>query len=201
MAALYIKITEHIYFSGVRAMFTSINHILGHKTNLKNFVVQLLNPVQLFGTPWTATCQASLSITIYLRLLKHMSIDLVMPSNHLILCWSLLLLPSILPSIRVLSNESVLCIRWPEYWSFSFSISPCNEFSGLISFRIDWFDLLALEETHKSSLAPQFESLGIQSSLWSNSHILRYGWRLIMLCWNKQPSSLPGPGSLTVQLL
>ena len=115
--------------------------------------------------------QASLSFTISQSLLKLKSIESVMPPNCLFLCCPLLLMPSIFPSIRFFSNESVLCIRWPEYWSYSFSISPCNEFSGLISFRIDWFDLLALEETHKSSLVPQFESLGIQSSLWSNSHI------------------------------
>ena len=138
-------------------------------------VVQSLTRVRLFVTPWTAAHQASLSFTISQSLLKLKSIESVMPPNCLFLCCPLLLMPSIFPSIRFFSNESVLCIRWPEYWSYSFSISPCNEFSGLISFRIDWFDLLALEETHKSSLAPQFESLGIQSSLWSNSHILRYG--------------------------
>ena len=96
----------------------------------------------LTATPWTASSQASLSITNSRSLLKLMSIELVMPSNHLILCHPLLLPPSIFPSIRVFSNESVLCIRWPKYWSFSFSISPSNEHSGLISFRTDWFDLL-----------------------------------------------------------
>ena len=102
-------------------------------------------------TPWTAACQASLSITNSQSLLKLMSIKSVMPSNHLILCHPLLLLPSIFPSIRVFSSESVLRIRWPEYWSFSFSISPSNEYSGLISFRIDWFDL-AVQGTLKSIL-------------------------------------------------
>ena len=97
------------------------------------------------ATPWTAACQASLSITNPRSLLKLMSIESVMPSNHLILCHPLLLLPSIFPSIRVFSNESVLGIRWPKYWSFSFSISPSNEHSGLISFRTDWFDLLAVQ--------------------------------------------------------
>ena len=92
------------------------------------------------ATPWTAACQASLSITNSRSLLKLMSIELVMPSNHFILCHHLLLPPSIIPSIRVFSNDSVLCIRWPKYWSFSFIISPSNEYSGLISFRIDWFD-------------------------------------------------------------
>ena len=105
--------------------------------------VQLLSHVWLFATPWTAALQASLSFTNPHSLLKLMSIKLVMPSNHLILCHSLLLLPSIFPTFRVFSNESVLHIRWPKYWSFSFRISPSNEYLGLISFRIDWFDLLA----------------------------------------------------------
>ena len=103
-------------------------------------------------TPWTAACQASLSITNSQSLLKLMSIVLVMPSNHLILCYLLFLLPSIFPSIRVFSNESVLCNRWPKYWSFSFSITPSNEYSGLISFRMDWLDLLAVQGTLKSLL-------------------------------------------------
>ena len=112
--------------------------------------VQLLSPVQLFATPWTAACQASLSITNSRSLLKLMSIETVMLSNHLILCHLLLLLPSIFPSIKVFSNESVFHIRWPKFWSFSFSISPSNGYSGLISFRIDWFDLLAVQGTLKS---------------------------------------------------
>ena len=103
-------------------------------------------------TPWTAAYQASLSFTISQSFLKLMSIKLVMPSNHLILCHPLFLLPSIFPSIRVFSKESVLHIRWPKYWSFSFSISPSNEYSGLISFRMDWFDLLAVQGTLKSLL-------------------------------------------------
>ena len=103
-------------------------------------------------TPWTTACQASLTITNSQTLLKLMSIESVMPSNHLILCCAHLLLPSIFPSIRVFSNESVLCIRWPKYWSLSFNISPSNEYSGLISFRIDWFDLLAGQGTLKSLL-------------------------------------------------
>ena len=105
---------------------------------------------QLFATPWTAVRQASLSFTISQSLLKLMSIESMMPSNHLILCCSILLLPSVFPSTRVFSKESVLCIKWPKYWSFSFSISPSNEHSGLISFKIDWFDLLAVQETLKS---------------------------------------------------
>ena len=104
------------------------------------------------ATPWTAACQASLSITNSQSLLKLMSIELVMPSNHLILCRPLLLLPSIFPSIRVFSNELTLRLRWPNYWSFSFSISPFNEYSGLTSFRIDSLDLLAVQGTLKSLL-------------------------------------------------
>ena len=115
-------------------------------------VVQSLSHVQLFATPWTAAHQAFLSITNSWSSLKLMSIKLVMPSNHLNLCRPLLLLPSIFPSIRVFSNESALCIRWPKYWSFRFSISPSNDYSRLISFRIDWFDLLAVQGTLKSLL-------------------------------------------------
>ena len=107
-------------------------------------------------TPWTIACQASLSFIISLSLLKLMSIELVMLSKHLILCFPLLLLPSIFPSLRVSPKESALHIRWPKYWSFSFSISPCNGYSGLISFRIEWLDLL---NTQESSPAPQFRSI------------------------------------------
>ena len=114
--------------------------------------VQSLSRVQLFATPWTVARQASLSITTSWSLLKLMSFELVMPSNHLILCRPLLLLHSIFPSIRVFSNESVLRIRWPGYWSFSFNISPSSEYSGLISFRMDWLDLLAAQSTLKSLL-------------------------------------------------
>jgi len=114
--------------------------------------VQLLSRVQLFVTPWTVARQASLSITNSWSLPKLMFIDLVMPSNHFIFCHPLFLLPSIFPSIRVFSNESVLCIRWPSNWSCSFNISPSNEHSGLISFRMDWLDLLAVQETLRSLL-------------------------------------------------
>ena len=114
--------------------------------------VQTLSRVQLFATPWTTARQASLSITNSQSLLKLMSIEWVMPSNHLILCRPLLLLPSIFPSIRVFSNESALLIRWPKYWSFSFNINPSNEHPGLISFRMDWLDFLAVQGTLKSLL-------------------------------------------------
>ena len=135
--------------------------------------------VQLLGvsdsvTPWTAVCQTFLSFTVSRSLLRLTSIESVMPSNHLILCHPLLLLPSVFPSIRVFSNELALHIRWPKYWSFSFSISPSNEYSGLISCRIDWFDLLSVQRTlksllHRRSLKPSV--LGAQPSLWSSSHI------------------------------
>ena len=117
--------------------------------------VQSLSHVQLFMTPWTTAHQASLSIASSWSLLKLMSTKSVMPSNHLVLCHPLLLLPSIFPSIRVFSSESVLPIRWPKYWPFSFGISPSKEYSGLISFRMDWLDLLAVQGTLKSSLKPQ----------------------------------------------
>ena len=118
--------------------------------------VQSLSRVWLFVTPWTAACQASLFITNSRGPPKPMFIESMMPSNHLILCHLLLFLPSIFPSIRVFSNELVLCIRWPRYWSFSFNISPSNEHPGLISFRMDWLDLLAAQGTPKS--LPQHHS-------------------------------------------
>ena len=114
--------------------------------------VQSLSRVQFFVTPWTATCQASLSITNSQSLLKLTSIELVMPFNHLILCRPLLVLPPIPPSIRVFYNEPTLRMRWPKYWSFSFSLSPSNEYSGLISFRMDWLDLLTVQGTLKNLL-------------------------------------------------
>ena len=122
-------------------------------------VVQSLSHVWLFATPWTVACQVSLSITNAWSLLKLMSIESVMPSNHLILCCLLLLLPSIFSSIRVFSNELAVCIRWPKDWGLSFSISPSNEYPWLVSFRIDWFDLLAVQGTLKSSPTPQFKSI------------------------------------------
>ena len=115
-------------------------------------IVHSLSHVQCFATPWTATSQVSLSFTVSWSQLTFMSIESVMLSNHLILCYPLLLWPSIFPRIKVFSSESALYIRWPKYWSFSFSISPSNEYSGFISFRIDWFDLLAVQGTLKSFL-------------------------------------------------
>ena len=141
--------------------------------------VQSLSHVRLFVTPWTAVCRASLSLTNSRSLLKFMSIKLVMPSKHLILCLPRLLLPSIFPSIRVFSNESVLHIRWPKYWSFSFSISPSNEYSGLISFRICWLDLLAVQGTLRvfsNTTVQKHLFFSVQLSLQSNSHI--YTWLL-----------------------
>ena len=129
--------------------------------------VQSLSCVQLFAAAWTARCQAFLSITSSQSLLRLMSIESVMPSNHIILCCPLLLLPSIFPSIRVFSNESVLRIRWPKYWSFS--ISPSNEYSGLISFRINWFDLFAVQGTLKSLLRWRSSKVSI---LWHSAFFM-----------------------------
>ena len=135
-------------------------------------VVHLLTHVRLFVTPWTAAWQASLSFTVSQSLLKLMSIESVMPSNHLILCYPLLLLPSIIPSIRVFSNELALHIRWPKYWSFSFSTSPSNEQSGLISFRTDWFEFKGLSRVFSSITVQKHPFFHAQPSLWSNYHIL-----------------------------
>ena len=121
--------------------------------------VKLLSRVRLFVAPWTTAHQASLSITNSWSPPKPVSIKSVMPSNHLILCHPLLLLPSVFPSIKVFSNESAFPIRWPKYWSFSFKISPSSEHPGLISFRIDWLDLLAVQGTQESSPTPQFKSI------------------------------------------
>jgi len=137
----------------ISIVFIPCNNVLKYYEGVKfqHFVVVLsLSHVQDFATPWTAVCQASQSFTIAWSLLKLMSSELVMPSNHLILCHPLLLLPSIFPSVRVFSNESALCIRWPKYWSFT--IIPSIECSRLISFRTDWFDLLAIQGTLKSLL-------------------------------------------------
>ena len=131
--------------------------------------VRSLSCVQLFTTPWTAACQASLSITNSRSLLKLMSIESMMPSNHLILRHPLLLLPSIFPSIRVFSNESVLAIRWPKFCSFSFSISPSHEYSGLISFRMDWLDFLAVQGTLKHLLQHHSSKA---SNLWRSAFFI-----------------------------
>ena len=138
----------------------SISHLLWNDTS---FVVQSLSRIPLFVTPWTAAHQASLVFAISQSLLRLMSTELVMPSNHFILCHPLLLPPAIFPSIRVFSNESVLLIRWPKYWSFSFSISPSNEHSGLISFRMDWLELLSPRDSQESSPAPQFKSIDLSA--------------------------------------
>ena len=141
--------------------------------------VQLLRCVQLFATPWIAARQASLSIANSWSLLRLMPIELVMPSNHLILCRLLLLLPPIPPSLRVFSSESTLRMRWPKYWSFSFSISPSNKHPGLISFRIDWLDLLAvkgLSRVFSNTIVQKHQFFGAQLSSQSNSHI--YTWPL-----------------------
>ena len=127
------------------------NRVMSKMDPFRLSSVQLLSRVRFFATPWTAAYQASLSITNSRNLIKPMSIKSVMPSNHLILCHPLLL-PSIFPSIKVFSNESDLCIRWPKYWSFSFNISPSNEHPWLISFRMDWLDLHAVQGTLKSLL-------------------------------------------------
>ena len=131
--------------------------------------VQSLNHVRLFASPWSAACQASLSITNFWSLLKFSSIRSVIPSNHLILCHPLFLLPSIFPSIRVFSNEPVPCIRWPKYWSFSVNISPSTEYSGLISFSIDWLDLLTVQGTLKHLL--QYHS-SKASILWCSAFFI-----------------------------
>ena len=136
-------------------------------------VVQLLSHVRLFATLWTTACQASLFFTISKNLLRLMSIESVMPSSHFILCRPLLLLPPIPPSITDFSNKSTLSIRWPKYWSFSFSISPSNDYSGLISFRIDWF--ISLQHKGLSRVFyntfQKHQFCGVQLSLWSSSHI------------------------------
>ena len=147
--------------------------------------------------PWTTKSQASLSITNSRSLLRFMSVESVMPSNYLILCRPLLLPPSIFPSIRVFSNESVLRIRWPKYWSFNFSISPSSEYSGLISFRIDWFDLIAVQGTQESSPAPQFKSINSSAFSFLYSPTLtsihdywkNHSFNYTDLCWQSNVSA------------
>ena len=141
--------------------------------NLQFSSAQFLSCIWLFATPWTAACRASLLITNSQSLPKVMSIESVMTSNHLILCCSLLFPPSIFPSNRAFLNESVLCIRWTKYWGFSFNISPSNEHSGLISFRMDWLDLLAVQGTLESLLkTPQFKII--------NSSVLSFHYSLTL---------------------
>ena len=152
---------------------TDINFLL-FRPKFKVSSFQSLSCVQLFATPWTAACQASLSITNCQSLPKPKHIESMMPANHLILCCPLLLLPSIFPSIRVFSNKSSLRIRWPKYWSFSINISPSNEHPGLISFSIQWLDLLAVQGTLKSLLqhhSSKHQLFCTQLFLYSNSHI------------------------------
>jgi len=170
-----------------------LNTVLVHFSSF-----QSLSHVQLFETPWPATCQASLSITNSRSLLKLMSIESVMPSNYLILCCPLLLLPSIFPSIRVFSNESVLDIRWPKYWSFCFSISLSNEYSGLISLRIDWMDLLAVQGTlnsllqHHSSEASLFQHSAFfyRSTLTSiHDYWENHSFDYMDFCWQSNVSA------------
>ena len=151
----------------------------GFSSNIAILVpAQSLSHVQLFVTPWTTARQASLSITNSWSLLKLMSIESVKPSNHLILCCPLLLLPSIFPIIKVFSNESVLCIRWLNYWSFSFSISPSNEYSGLVSFRMGWLDLLAVLGTLKSLL--QYHNL--KASIFQHSAFVTVQLSYTVMC-------------------
>ena len=158
-----------------------------------NQSIQSLSRVRLFETPWTTACQASLSITNSWSPPKPMSIESVMPSNHLILCRPLLLLPSIFPIIRVFSNESAPYIRWPKYWSLSFNISPSNEHSGLISFRMDWLDLLAVQGTLKSLLQHHSSKASI---LWHSaffivqpSHPNMTTRKTTDLCWQSNVSA------------
>ena len=164
-------------------------------------VAQSLSLVWPFATPRTAACQVFLSFTISRSLLKLMSIESMMPSNHLVLCCPLLLLPSIFPSIRVFSNESALHIRWPRYWSFSFSISPSNEHSGLISFRIDWFDLFAVQGTLKSLL--QHHSLKASIFQCSAFFMVQLVTHSSILAWRiprtDKPGGLPSMGSQRVR--
>ena len=162
------------YFCDLSAnlqIWSIINFFFPMKNTFPAFVVafQLLSHVRLIVTSWTVACQASVSITVSMNFLRFMSIESVMSSSQLILCHPFLLLPSVFRSIRVYSSESALCIKWPEYWSFSFSISPSNGYSGFISFRIDWFDLLTVQGTLKSLL--QHHSLKA-SILWLSAFFM-----------------------------
>ena len=164
-----LLVSSLLFFPHVSSLLPCLLNEKSCNLSVQFSSIQLLSPVRLFATPWTAVCQASLSITNSQSLLKLMPIESVMPSNHLILCHHLLLPPSIFPSIRVFSNESVLCIRWPKYWSFSFSISSSNEYSALISFRMDSLDLLAVQGTLKSLLQHHSSKASI---LWRSAFFL-----------------------------
>ena len=173
LISVYLELNVHIHLRALGC------HVGVYRLKFGFSSVQSLSHVRLFATPWTVARQASLSITSSQSLPKLMSIESVVPSNHFILCHSLLLPSSIFPSIRVFSNESALCIRWPKYWSFSFNISPSNEHPGLISFRMDWLDLLQSKELSRvfSNITVQkHQFFSIQPSLWSNSHL--YTWLL-----------------------
>ena len=173
--------THHLflyYWKEVGIIFSPIEN-----TEVQFRSVQSLSRVRLFATPWTAACQASLSITNSWSLPKLMSIESVMPSNHLILCHSLLLLPSIPPSIRVFSNESVLPIRGPKYWSFSFNISSSNEHPGLISFRMNWLDLLAVQGTLKSLIQHHSSKALILQFRFIYSPTVTYSIIMIVTFW------------------
>ena len=160
-------------------------------SSIPHLSVQLLSRVCHYGTPWKAAHQTSLPITNSQSLLKLVSIESVISSNHLILCHPRLLLSSFFPSIRLFSNESVLRIKWPKYWSFSFSISPSNEYSGLISFRMDWLDLLAVQDSHESSPTPQFKTVNSSglSFLYSptltsiHDYWKNHNFHYVDLCW------------------
>ena len=154
-----MNVSIYNVFPDISLSLKRSNWLCKYLWNCCHLLIQLLSCIRLFATPWTAACQASLPFTIFWSLFKPMSIESVMESNHLIRCPPLLLPPSIFPSIRVFSNELALCIRWPKDWTFSFSISPSNEYSGLISFRMDWLDLLAVQGTQESSPTPQFKSI------------------------------------------
>ena len=193
---------EEIIFSPKNLIFLPSSTETLFKTEYKLLsafvVIQSLSRVQLFATPWTTACQVSLSFTISQSLFKLMSIELAMPSNHLILCRPLLLVPSVFPNIGIFSNELTFRIRWPKYWSFSFCVSPSNEYSGLISFTIDWLDLLAVQGTLKSLLQNHSSQTSI---LWHSAFF--YGpvltcvhdfWKnhsfdYIHLCWQSNVSA------------
>ena len=163
---LSLNFPVEVWFEGDKESMHCQEMVTGSSKTNSFLLLLLFSRSVVFDstTPWTAACQASLSITISQSLLKLTSVVLVMPSNHLVLCYLLLLLPSIFTSTRVFSNELALCIRWSKDWSFSFSISPSNEYSGLISFRIDWFDLLEVQGTLKSLLPYSSKTWILQGS-------------------------------------